>query len=114
MVAISEIKTEIEMMKHDQTIKHLRGDADSTFGKIVQEDEVVSKVSNVSLGPSSFRPNVLTTFLSTKGIELYFQPSKFVNKNRVLDRAIRTIRDRVGRGGPHPLLQASHRQGCHR
>jgi hypothetical protein len=32
----------------------------------------------------------------TEGIELYLQPSKFVNKNRVLDKAIRTIRDKVG------------------
>jgi hypothetical protein len=96
MTAIFEIKTEIETMNPEQTIKHIRGDANSAFGKIVQEDDTKDKIKNVCLGPAVCRPNLFTSFLAMAGIELYLQHSKFVNKNRVIDRVIRTIRDKVG------------------
>jgi hypothetical protein len=56
----------------------------------------VDKIENVTLGPAVYRPNLFISFLAMARIELYLQPSKFINKNRVIDRVIRTIRDKVG------------------
>jgi hypothetical protein len=63
LLSISQIKNEIEKMNPEQTIKHLRGDADTAFGKIVQEDWVTKNTYNIGLGSESFRPNMFTTFL---------------------------------------------------
>jgi hypothetical protein len=90
-----EIKNEIEKMNPEQTIKHIRGNADSAFGKIVQEDGVSTNTFNIDLVPMRFRPNVFTTYLKEKKIELYIYPSKYTNKNRVIDCVIRTIRDKI-------------------
>jgi hypothetical protein len=63
MAAISQIITEIKMMNPNQTIKHIREDADLAFGKIVQKNGIVSDDANVSLEPTSYRPNVFVTYL---------------------------------------------------
>jgi hypothetical protein len=91
-----EIKNEIEKMNPEQTIKHIRGDSDSTFGWIVRFDDVKGKKYNINLGPETYRPNVFTTYLKQNNIELYLSPSKYTNKNRVVYRVIRTIRDKIG------------------
>jgi hypothetical protein len=83
-------------MNPEQTIKHIRGDADSAFGRIVRLDDVKNKKFNINLGPETYRPNVFTTYLKQNNIELYLAHSKFINKNRVVDRVIRTIRDKIG------------------
>jgi hypothetical protein len=92
-----EIKNEIEKMNLEQTIKHIRGDADSAFGKIVRFEDTQNKKFNIDLGLEVYRPNVFTTYLKQNGIELYLAPSKCTNKNRVVDRVIRTIRDKIGK-----------------
>jgi hypothetical protein len=38
----------------------------------------------------------LVDYLESQGITLYLNSSPFLNKNRVVDRVIRTIRDKLG------------------
>jgi hypothetical protein len=67
-------KTCIDDMIHNKhiVIKNIRGDDDFTFsGKFLD-------------------------YLKKNGISYYFSGSKFTNKNRVVDRAIRTIKDGIG------------------
>jgi hypothetical protein len=51
LTAISQIKAVVESMNPEATIKHIRGDADSAFGKIVGFEDVIKKKFNVNLGP---------------------------------------------------------------
>jgi hypothetical protein len=94
--AMQEIKNEIEKMNSEQTIKHIRGDADSAFGKIIRFDDTKNKNFTINLGSESYRPNIFTTYLKQHDIKLYLNPSKYTNKNRVVDRVIRTISDKIG------------------
>jgi hypothetical protein len=87
-------------------IEHLRGDGDTAFGKMVAkfEDQTKGlwneyrkgKQNRVVLGVMTFVSNQFTLFCKDSGITLYLNSSKFVNKNRVVDRVIRTIRDKLG------------------
>jgi hypothetical protein len=94
--AVSRIKDLIEAMNPEATIKHIRGDADSAFGRIVRFEDVENKKFNVNLGPETYRPNIFTSYLKDNNIELFLSPSQYTNKNRVIDRVIRTIRDKIG------------------
>jgi hypothetical protein len=96
MGVMMEIKNEIEKMNPEQIIKHIRGDADSAFGKIVRFEDTQNKKYNIDLKPETYRPNVFTTYLKQNGIEQYLSPSKYTNKNRFVDRVIRIIRDKIG------------------
>jgi hypothetical protein len=93
---IKDIKNEIEKMNPEQTIKHIRGDADSAFGKTITSNYHPSnKHFNINLGAASYKPNIFTSYLKDNEIQLYLNPSKYTNKNRVVDRVIRTIRDKI-------------------
>jgi hypothetical protein len=94
--AVSRIKDLIEAMNPEATIRHIRGDADSAFGRIVRFEDVEKKKFNVNLGPEIYRANIFTTYLKDNNIELFLSPSQYTNKNRVVDRVIRTIRDKIG------------------
>jgi hypothetical protein len=49
----------------------------------------------VELGNQEFTANIFTRWLKSAGIEMFLDSSPFTNKVRVIDRAIRTIRDMV-------------------
>jgi hypothetical protein len=91
-----EIRNEIEKMNPEQTITHIRGDSDSAFGRIIRFNDIKDKKFNINLRPKTYRPNVFTTYLKQHEIELFLSPSKYTNKNHVVDRVIRTIRDKIG------------------
>jgi hypothetical protein len=87
----------------ERTIHYLRGDGDRTFGTIAEEsqDELMiaigsKKKPRVLLGNQDFVENIFTNWLKAVHIEMFLDKSKFTNKVRVIDRAIRTIRDIVG------------------
>jgi hypothetical protein len=94
--AMKAIKNEIENMNPEQSISHIRGDSDSAFAKIIVSKETPDKKGSINLGSGMYRPNSFVNFLKANNISLYLSPSKFINKNRVVDRVIRTIRDKLG------------------
>jgi hypothetical protein len=73
-------------------MKHIRGDADKTFATIKKSQTGGS----IPLGEYVYTQNVLSEFLLALGTDLYINASPYVNKSRVVDRAIRTIRDKIG------------------
>jgi hypothetical protein len=48
------------------------------------------------LGKMIYKRNTFLEYLKSESITLYLNPSPFLNKNRVVDRVIRTIRDKLG------------------
>jgi hypothetical protein len=54
------------------------------------------RVETVRLGKIFYKRNVFLDYLKSEGITLYLNSSPFLNKNRVVDRVIRTIRDKIG------------------
>jgi hypothetical protein len=82
----------------DHKIKHIRGDGDSTFAYHVYlvEPQLISNLDEpeyVKLGQRIHKGNDLTRYLLANNIELYLFPSPYTNKNRIVDRVARTIRD---------------------
>jgi hypothetical protein len=65
-------------LKSEYNINSIRGDYDKAF--------VGKKVIN---------------YLKKKRIEYFFSPYEYTNRNRVVDRVIRTIRDKIDRLGPN-------------
>jgi hypothetical protein len=49
----------------------------------------------VKLGDFMYKRNTFLDYLDSQKITLYLNTSPFINKNRVVDRVIRTIRDRL-------------------
>jgi hypothetical protein len=86
-------------------IKHLRGDGDSAFGVMLKhgESHVIGPEAakrrgiseTIPLGEFWIKSNPVTRLL-VGASDLYLNTSPYTNKNRIIDRAIRTIRDRVG------------------
>jgi hypothetical protein len=75
-------------------IASLRGDAGTAFGNSsVGVEEFNTQTNN----PSKTKRQVFLNFLKRNGVEsCYLSASKFINKNRCVDRVIRTIRDIIG------------------
>jgi hypothetical protein len=67
------IKCFVDMLFKNFKIDNIRADADITYDAAD-----------------------LKKFLQKRGISYFFSKSKFINKNRCVDRVIRTIRDAVG------------------
>jgi hypothetical protein len=88
-------------------MKHIRSDADSAFGRCVLEIKsntipveaaMIRKRRKdlIVLGEFIHTENEFTKYLRRLNIDLYLNPSKYTNKSRIVDRAIRTIRDKLG------------------
>jgi hypothetical protein len=50
----------------------------------------------IRLGKMIYKRNTFLDYLASEGITLDLNSSPFLNKNRVVDRVIRTIRDKIG------------------
>jgi hypothetical protein len=106
--AVQQIKAKIEHDTPGATIQNIRGDADKTFGTIVQTEEEqlfdgLAEEHYVELGHKIYVANPFTTWLRDAKIDLFLTSSPYTNKSRVVDRAIRTIRDRLGEN-PNALV----------
>jgi hypothetical protein len=85
-------------------IKYLRADGAKGFASIPIPDEIYKIPSSgidyrkpsIRVGINPFIVSNLTQYLKSEGVALSTYSSPYTNKNRVIDRAIRTIRDRVG------------------
>jgi hypothetical protein len=92
-----------EITGEEHPIQYIRGDGDSAFGKIIdspdpnddQHQRSKNKEPDIELGHRTYKSNIFTKTLKEKGIELYLSTAKYINKNRSVDRVIRTIRDMV-------------------
>jgi hypothetical protein len=74
-------------------IENVRGDADTAFGRT----DFNKDLTQLEIDNRKRALQLLLNFLKTKGVRhAYFSSSKFINKNRCVDRAIRTIRDLIG------------------
>jgi hypothetical protein len=52
----------------------------------------------------AFESDVLTNYLNLRNVRYFFTPQVFTNRNRVVDRVIRTIRDMFYNLGPNASL----------
>jgi hypothetical protein len=104
---LTEMNTELmNTFGEERKIKHIRSDAESGFGRKVLEanpemgPEELARFRNLAnqgirLGEFIYTANDLSRYLQSANIDLYLNPSKYTNKNRIVDRAIRTIRDKI-------------------
>jgi hypothetical protein len=77
---------------YPKSIDNLRADADTAFGRTDLNIDI--SITNKKLSQNQ---RTLFNYLNFKGVKrVFFSSSKFTNKNRCVDRAIRTIRDLVG------------------
>jgi hypothetical protein len=92
-ILIKNINDHVETLNPNLKINNIQADGDSKFGKMIEDNEIPDKIR---LGKMTYKRNVFLDSLASQGITLYLNPSPFVNKNRVVDRVIRTIRDKLG------------------
>jgi hypothetical protein len=86
-----EALTQVFQQLSPNTIESLRGDADTAFGSLD------ATTSHLNLQTQRRKHNLFYNFLRENGVKrLYLSSSKFINKNRCVDRVIRTIRDMIG------------------
>jgi hypothetical protein len=76
-----------EHFGRDSLIDNIRVDGGQEFGRIGYD---------APLGTHTFNQNELSSYLRPLNIKLCMFPSLFTNKNHIIDRAIRTIRDILG------------------
>jgi hypothetical protein len=86
----------IEKFGVDRMMKHIRGDADKTFGTVIKDPRIGR---GIKLGDLWFTQNTVSEYLQALGTDLYLAGSKFINKSRLIDRVIRTFRDKAGDQG---------------
>jgi hypothetical protein len=88
MEALSQVFVKLLPKKIDS----LRGDGDTAFGRTDYENTL-----NNQPEISKRKQEQFLNFLKRNGVErLYLSASKFTNKNKCVDRVIRTIRDIIG------------------
>jgi hypothetical protein len=73
----------LKYMKYNFNIKHIREDYDTAFA---------------ATATKTYK------YLKYNSIRYYFTKFKYTNRNRVVDRVIRTIRDMIDRLGPSASL----------
>jgi hypothetical protein len=88
-----------------RAMKHLRGDADTAFGQMLQRGEThvigpeeakrLNRLETIQMGQFWIKSSPVTQFLYGT-CDLYLNSSPYTNKNRIVDRVIRTIRDKIG------------------
>jgi hypothetical protein len=101
---IKQINDSLIALNKDMKIDNIRGDGDRKFGTIVDDVDgsnidIPQNNKIIKLGNydnMNFTKNIFTEYLKDNNISMYLNPSKFANKNRVIDRVIRTIRDKIG------------------
>ena len=92
-ILIKDVNDHLESLRPDLKINNIRADGDSKFGKMIEDS---SRITMVKLGDFMYKRNTFLDYLYSQKITLYLNSSPFINKNRVVDRVIRTIRDRLG------------------
>jgi hypothetical protein len=89
-VLIEDINNHLKSLRPDCKIDNIRADADTKFAKMITD---YTDNRTVLLGDFAYNKNEFVDYLASENITLYLNKSPFVNKNRVVDRGIRTIRD---------------------
>jgi hypothetical protein len=84
--------------KFGQRINDIRADGGSEFARRIEAPATRSRQAKKTtwFKNQEIVLNDLTKFLEKNGINLSLFASQYTNKNRVVDRAIRTIRDMLG------------------
>jgi hypothetical protein len=107
---LQRIKDSIEKMTNNEsTIRHIRADGSKSFGSDVKDEEIndpnsiLDTYPYIRLGHMEFKPNVYTRYFRDNNIELYLVDSKYTEKSRIIDRAVGTIRYKLGEN-PYALL----------
>jgi hypothetical protein len=55
-----------------------------------------NRIETIKLDKMIYKKNFFLDYLISENITLYLNSSPFLNKNRVVDRVVRTIRDKLG------------------
>ena len=101
-ILVEDINDHLKSLGENFKINNIRADGDSKFGKMIGDtdwDKLYlkdnSKNPTIRLGDFDYQRNSFLEYLSSEHISLYLNSSPFINKNRVVDRVIRTIRDKL-------------------
>jgi hypothetical protein len=92
-IIIKDINDNLTSLNPNLKINNIRADSDSKFGKMIEDND---RPETVKLSKMIYKRNIFLDYVASEGISLYLNPSPFLNKNRVIDRVIRKIRDKIG------------------
>jgi hypothetical protein len=92
-IIIKDINDHLTSLNPNLKINNICSDDDSKFGKMIEDND---RPETVKLGKIIYKRNVSLDYLEFENITLHLNPSPFLNNNRVVDRVIRTIRDKIG------------------
>jgi hypothetical protein len=92
-VLIKNINNHLANLNPNLKINNIRADGDSKFGRMIEDND---RPEIIRLGKMIYKRNIFLEYLPSENITLYLNSSPFLNKNRVVDRIIRTIRDKLG------------------
>jgi hypothetical protein len=91
-IIIKSINDHLVSLSSNLKINNIRADGDRKFGKMIEDNDIPE---TIKLGVMTYKRNSFLDYLASEGLTLYLNFSLFLNKNRVVDRVIRTIRDRL-------------------
>jgi hypothetical protein len=101
-ILAKDINAHLKLLGDNFKINNIRAEGDSKFGKMIGDADLNklylqdnSKNPTIRLGNFDYRRNFFLEYLNPEHITLYLNSSPFINKNRVVDRVIRTIRDKL-------------------
>jgi hypothetical protein len=92
-IIINDINDHLKSISPTPKINNIRADGGSKFGKMIEDND---DQKTIKLGKMFYKRNSFLEYLESENITLYLNSSPFINKNRVVDRVIRTIRDKLG------------------
>jgi hypothetical protein len=92
-ILIKDVNDYLGSLSANLKINNIRTDGDSKFGKMIEDND---RVETIKLGKIIYKRNIFLDYLASEGITVYLISSRFLKENRVVDRVIRIIRDKLG------------------
>jgi hypothetical protein len=92
-IIIKSINDHLATLGPNLKINNIRADGDRKFGKMIEDND---RPETIEFGKMIYKRNSFLEYLESENITLYLNSSPFLNKNRVIDLVIRTIRDKIG------------------
>jgi hypothetical protein len=91
-ILVKDINGHLKSLGANFKINNIRADGDSKFGKMIKKN---FGCPTIRLGDFAYKRNSFLEYLNSEHITLYLNSSPFINKNRVVDQVIRTIRGKL-------------------
>jgi hypothetical protein len=88
-IIIKDINDHLGKLGSNLKANNICAYGDRKFGKMIEEND---RIETIKLGEMMYKRSTFLDYLESESITLYINSSPFVNKNRVVDRVIRTTR----------------------